>query len=487
MAMQKVREFLYWTDVNLRKENKTTMIKTGIDDLALAMPSLYLPIDVLAEARDIEAAKLRHGLGLINMAICDTDEDVVTLAARAVIDLVRRSDLRPDQIGRIYVGTESSVDGSKPIASYVLGLLSLHFQEQGVDAQALKRCDVVDMTFACIGAIDAMHNSLAWLQTPAADGKVAIVVATDDAKYELASTGEYTQGAGAVAVLLNRNPKLLEVDLRIGVGTQDEHDFFKPLRLRSNDGQEDQLMIEHKDTPVFDGPFSNQTYANRIEEAWNHFNELQNTTVDIEGFSKYIFHLPYAYHGRRILADLYFDTLDRDGKYAQFLADAELQVPDESVEDYISAKRGFLKARTKSPQYKSVISNKIEQSERLSSHIGNVYTASIFLALASALYYSNEEDLADSDLLFFAYGSGSKSKVFQAKVKDSWRSVVDQWTFDEDLDARRAIDFEQYVALRYHKVDQPLAGCKEIAQEATGILPTNRFARYYNLSKTKEN
>lgn len=462
-------------------------MKTGIDDLAVAMPSLYLPIDVLAEARDIEAAKLRHGLGLINMGICDTDEDVVTLAARAVIDLVDRNELQPNQIGRIYVGTESSVDGSKPIASYVLGLLSRHFQEKGKDAQPLKQCDVVDMTFACIGAIDAMHNSLAWLHTPAAEGKIAIVVATDDAKYELASTGEYTQGAGAVAVLLNRDPKLLEVDLKVGVGTQDEHDFFKPLRLRAIEGGDDQLMIEHKDTPVFDGPFSNTTYAHRIEEAWTHFNDQQGSSVDIDGYSKYIFHLPYAYHGRRILADLYFNTLKRDGRYDQFLIDADLQEPDASVEDYKAAKRAFLKARTKSPQYKAIIADRIEQSERLSSRIGNVYTASIFLALASALYYSKDEELAGTDLLFFAYGSGSKSKVFQTKVADSWSGVVDRWSFDEDLDARREIDFDQYVALRCHKIDQPLAGCKEIAQEATGILPTNRFARYYNLSKNQEN
>ena len=38
--------------------------KVGIHDLAFQAPSLFLSIDDLAEARGIEAAKLRFGLGL---------------------------------------------------------------------------------------------------------------------------------------------------------------------------------------------------------------------------------------------------------------------------------------------------------------------------------------------------------------------------------------------------------------------------------------
>ena len=39
--------------------------------------------------------------------------------------------------------------------------------------------------------------------------KKAIVIASDIAKYELASTGEYTQGAGAVSMLLSSNPSII--------------------------------------------------------------------------------------------------------------------------------------------------------------------------------------------------------------------------------------------------------------------------------------
>jgi hydroxymethylglutaryl-CoA synthase len=35
------------------------------------------------------------------------------------------------------------------------------------------------------------------------------IVATDFAKYDLNSTGEYTQGAGALAMLLTANPRII--------------------------------------------------------------------------------------------------------------------------------------------------------------------------------------------------------------------------------------------------------------------------------------
>ena len=199
----------------------------GIHDLAFKSPSLYLPIKDLAEARGIEPDKLKFGLGLENMSVCDVNEDVVSLATGAVFQLLKQNpEIAPEQIGRIYVGTESSIDGSKPIGSYVHSLINEHFSST---ENVLGHTDVIDMTFACIGAVDAMHNSLYYLQ--AEPDKLAIVVAADIANYDLGSSGEYTQGAGAVAVLLGTNPRLLKIDTKWGVAMKSEHDFFKPIRL----------------------------------------------------------------------------------------------------------------------------------------------------------------------------------------------------------------------------------------------------------------
>ena len=370
-------------------------IKVGIGDIAFQAPKLYLPIEDLAKARGIEYAKLRFGLGLEQMSVCDSDEDIVTLSAEAALKLVRQRSLQPKDIGRIYMGTESSIDGSKPISSYVHGLLSKEFENMGYGPSALLHTDVIDMTFACIGAVDAMQNSLDYVASN--PDKVAIVIAGDIANYDLESSGEYTQGAGAVALLIKADPELLEIEPHWGIATQSEHDFFKPIRLQMQDGKLEEL---HDEKPVFDGHFSNQTYQERITEAWAHY----EGDSAISSFETLVFHLPYAFHGRRIIAPLYINELRQQGK---LVALAEQNGLDPDAPD-------FTRSFTKTDHYKDWVGKTIAKGEIFSSSMGNLYTASIFLSLMSSL--ENGSHQADDRILFFAYGSGSKSKVFSAKL-----------------------------------------------------------------------
>jgi hydroxymethylglutaryl-CoA synthase len=78
-----------------------------------------------------------------------------------------------------------------------------------------------------------------------------------------------------------------------------------------------------------------------------------------------------------------------------------------------------------------------------------MYTASIFMALLSALQTSfNEyEDLTDQKIGFLAYGSGSKAKVFTAKISKNWKEIVGKWNLFEVLSQRQKIDFETYEKL----------------------------------------
>ena len=58
----------------------------------------------------------------------------------------------------MYLGT-SALDGAKPTATYILDMLTQRYGGRfGEDC--FRNCDVVDMTFACIGAVDALHRTL---------------------------------------------------------------------------------------------------------------------------------------------------------------------------------------------------------------------------------------------------------------------------------------------------------------------------------------
>jgi len=479
------------------------------------LPQLYLPIETLARARAIEYGKLNKGLGLTAMSVADVGEDAASMAANAVLRLIEQNELHPNQIGRIYVGTESAVDGSKPLGSYVVGMLQTYFEEQyGKDC--LLNCDVVDMTFACIGSVDAMQNTLDWVR--GGDDRIGIVVGSDNAKYELSSTGEYTQGAGAVALLLRRAPRLLAFSGEWGVATRDVHDFYKPLRrstraqlLRSflPEGAISQLngaMTEleqnkeylylHRETPVFDGPYSNDCYQERIGEALRHYacrNQCDGAIAS--HWSQLVFHLPYAYQARRMFPAIFLQEAKLDWRWAAIAEVEELQEPQENdyadTDSYQTAYNKFLKALSKSEAYRSFVQDKIAAGERASSLVGNLYTSSIFLSLMSTLETALEQnrELRGAELGFFAYGSGSKSKVFTAEVQDNWQAVVQQFQLLSFLQQRTEIHYDTYEALHRGLQSRPLSNSPQTVFRLQRIddTPGNREgARTYGAQSHSE-
>jgi len=449
-------------------------MKVGIDAIAFDVANIHLPIKTLAKARNIDPEKLEKGLGLLKMTLPDAHQDTVVFGANSATKLIQDNDVSLDTIARLYVGTESGIDNSKPIASFISGLL-----EQKFGGNALAHCDTVDFTFACIGAVDALHNCLDFIRLN--PNKKAIVIATDIAKYDLGSTGEYTQGAGAVAVLLSGDPAIMAFDAEVAVSSKSVFDFFKPYRklekhefLQDADNPEWFGNLEseieiHKDQPVFDGQYSNQCYTDRTREAYFSFKHEINFNGSLYNtWENIIMHLPYAFQGRRMLTEIY--ALDASG-------DAQSGTSDVSID------ATTLKELSKSDGYRNFVRQKLQPSEYASSLIGNLYTGSLFMALLSALCenFRTQKDISGSTFGFLAYGSGSKSKVFQGHIQPNWKSAVAKAQLFEKLDASTEIDFEVYESLhkkeRHSSVRQP--NNEWVLDRIESVEPNLMGARYY--------
>ncbi len=442
-------------------------MKTGIDCIDFYVPKLYVSIEDLAIHRDIIPQKLTKGLGLQKMAIPDINEDAASFAANALLSLIQKNNIDPNTIGRVYLGTESALDASKPTVTYAVEIVEKELASTFGD-RCFKHCDVVDMTFACVGAVDAFQNCMDWVRNN--PDRKAIVIASDVSKYELNSTGEYTQGGGAVAVLITNNPSIISFEDIWGVATKSEGDFFKPKRhfeknqlidelanalkdkyskseveslianMNSNFWSDENASYNlHKEEPVFDGQFSNQCYSDRITEAFNHFNQQKETNF-LENWQHLIFHLPYAFHGRRIVFNNWLQWLNETGNYDQL----ETEIGT-SFED----KREWKKAAVKSKLYQDFVNQKIAPGELASSEIGNMYTASIFMSLLSLLSnaFDNSIELSGDQIGFIAYGSGSKSKVFQGKIEKNWKSRIQNIELFAYLNNRQKINIETYEVL----------------------------------------
>lgn len=439
----------------------------GIEAAGYYVPGLYLEIKDLAEKRGIEPAKLEKGLGLHKMGLSDVHEDAATFAAEALLKLIQDYTINPKEIARVYLGTESAVDAAKPTASYAVQMVEQVLEEE-FGARCFRNCDVLDMTFACVGGVDALHNALDFVRVN--PDKKAVVIASDYAKYELASSGEYTQGGGAVALLISSKPDLLEIENNWGVASESVFDFFKPRRTYNKEDLKgapetypEKIEI-FTDEPVFDGQYSNQCYQDRIKEAYHHYKEITEQEKPYENWKYIIFHLPYAFHGKRVFTEIY--SLENGLSY-------------ETAEEQ--------KAVAKSEDYLKLISQKIEKTQRASSEIGNMYTASIFMAFLSALQtsFNENEELSGEEIGFVGYGSGSKSKVFAGKVSENWKKVVEKWNVFENLNQRTAVDFETYEKLHRKQlresVNKDYKGFGLVSVETEN--PVLIGARYYSYQK----
>lgn len=499
----------------------------GIDDMAFYAPTLYLPIETLAGKRDLEYVKLNKGLGLTHMAIPDAHEDAATMAANAAAQIIEKNGLNPKHIGRIYLGTESALDGAKPTATYVLTMLREKYRATYGD-DCFRNCDVVDLTFACVGGVDALHNTLDWVRGD--ESRLGIVITSDFAKYELASTGEYTQGAGAVAMLVKHNPRLLAIHDIIGVGTKGVHDFYKPKRTANKaqiiaealklagienadvaavlqnlpDSLEvngilddnDETLLLHKDTPVFDGQYSNQCYQERIYEAYRHFRKqaeekeyFSDEENLLERWSRLIFHLPYAFHAKRIFSEIFMAELQNADNWHSFTSENKLVIPHKNdfKDDVVFQKTyaGFLRSITKTQGYRDFVNEKMEKAQRASSLIGNMYACSIFMGLMSSLEADllDNSDLTDAKFGFFGYGSGSKSKCFEADLQPQWKEVVAGFNIFASLKKRTAIDYDTYENLhRGRQKESIIAPQNEFSIDRIGTEGVREGARYYRFA-----
>ncbi len=398
------------------------MIKVGIDSISYYVPSLYVDIEELATARDIPSEKLVKGLGLKKMATPDYDEDSASIAANSLYRLIKENNIDPRKVGRVYLGTESGVDASKPTSSYVVEILEDIFEKE-FGKRCFKNCDIVDLTFACAGAVDALQNCCDWVRN--GENRQAIVIASDIAKYELNSTGEYTQGAGSVSMLICENPSIISFNGSWGVSTKGIGDFFKPRRIfkKSNilieaakllgkkvsSSEAEKLLNKadskfwsdsndfvevYKEEPIFEGQFSNESYKERVYEAIENFNE-QNQRDILSDWENIIFHLPYAYHGRRMIVNKWMDWMKENNQFEKIYS--EIGKPNSSEDT----------------DWRELINKKIG---------------------------------------FISYGSGSKAKIFEGTIQKDWITKTKPIKLFENLDNRKKVSVDIYEKLHKRKI-----------------------------------
>ncbi len=367
------------------------MIDVGVSDIAIYIPQFYLPHDELAEARGVPPEKFREGLGNHKMAILPNWEDSVTMAANAAVQLLEKTGTNPQEIHQLVVSTESGVDHSKPVASFVQGLLKIG-----------SRCRIYEIKHACYGGTAGIVTSIDWIARNYGNSKKALVIMTDTARYGFGSAGEPTQGAGAVALLLEKNPRLFSIDTRMnGIFSKDVFDFWRPTGHR---------------VPIVEGKYSVACYLEAMEEAVSHFRD--NVGIPrgrlLEHLDYLLYHMPFTGMAR---------------KAHRHLVDTEHI--DLGPED-------------RQALYTETFRSKVEPGLLGAREVGNIYTGSVYMGLASLLE-TERHRMEGKRVGVFSYGSGCGAEFFLCRFKTGLDKIIRDLRFQEQLDRRTSITFEQYV------------------------------------------
>ena len=356
----------------------------GIDAIALAVPRGYVDLSDLAEARGVPASKYRSGIGTTRMCVAGPEEDPVTLATLAARRVFQRSASDPADIGLCVVGTETAVDHSKPVAAFLHGLLGLP-----------SACRVFETKHACFGGTAGLLSAVEWIASGAARGRAALVVCSDIARYAVGSAGEPTQGAGAVAMIVRERPRLVELEIgRSGSYAKDVHDFWRPL--------------DRKDALV-DGQFSVQCYLDALAGAYGEWR--RNAAPGDEPLARTCYHVPYGKMARKA------------HRHRKMLDGIDEQLADESF------------------------AVEVERSLDLPSRVGNIYTGSLYLALASLLH-TEAEVIAGRRVGLFSYGSGCSAEFFAGRVAEEAPALLQRLAIDAPLQDCRRLSIAEYEEIR---------------------------------------
>lgn len=344
----------------------------GIDQINFYVPKFYVDMAKLAEARQVDPNKFLLGIGQTEMSVSPMSQDIVSMGANAAKEIITDEDKK--QISMVIVATESAIDSAKASAVQIHNLLGI---------QPFARC--IEMKEACYAATPAIQLAKDYLaQRP--DEKV-LVIASDTARYGLNSGGEPTQGAGAVAMIISQNPRILELNDDAVAFTEDVYDFWRPS------GQP---------YPLVDGALSKDAYIHSFQESWNEYARRHNKSLS--DFSSLCFHVPFTKMGKKALDSILTDDIDEDTKER--------------------------------------LTTGYDAATYYNRYVGNIYTGSLYLSLISLLETHNLS--AGENVGLFSYGSGSVGEFFSGKLVEGYQNALDIQGHKDLLNNRTEISVDTY-------------------------------------------
>ncbi|MDE1856118.1 MAG: hydroxymethylglutaryl-CoA synthase family protein [Candidatus Micrarchaeota archaeon] len=206
-----------------------------------------------------ELGKARDGLGIESSSVADLGEDTITGAVRSVLGLCFQYNLNLNDVRHFFFASETPDDGSKAntidIAAEV-NKASKELLAAGIDIGMLKPQTAIHNQSACVAGV----ADLADMALRGINGK-ALIVTSDNAKYQLGASADTTGGFGSVAVLVEPadtvKSGIFLSSKAVGRESRSISDFLKPVEDVINEKNGTAIINKY---PIVFGEYSEAAY-----------------------------------------------------------------------------------------------------------------------------------------------------------------------------------------------------------------------------------
>ncbi len=365
--------------------------QVGIEALNVYCGLAQIPVEVLFTGRGLNQDRMGN-LMMQQRSLGLPFEDAITNAVNAAKPIVDA--LPPEQKERIeilIISTESGIDYSKSVSSYVHDYLGLS-----------RRCRVIEAKQACYAATGAVQMGVAYVASGVSPGAKVLVIATDitvaDGRAEYM---EPVMGAGAAAVLVSAYPRILSVDL----GAFGNYSF--------------EILDQGRPSPTIelaDVDGSLFAYLDCLKQAFLAYRERVEGTDFANTFDFLVMHTPFA-------------GLVKAGHRKMMREFAEVS-PTEIEEDF---------------------TQRVLPSISYSSKVGNLCSGSLYLGLAGLIDTVKPDTGYRVGL--YSYGSGCCSEFFSGVIDQESTTALAEMQIGRHLAGRCELTFDQYEGLLKETVD----------------------------------
>jgi hydroxymethylglutaryl-CoA synthase len=185
----------------------------GIVSYGAYLPRYRISPQEIGRVWGTDGESMSRNLLIFSKSVPSPDEDVITISIEAARNMMRRCDVDPQDIGAIYVGSESHPYAVKPTGTVVAEAI-----------EASPNLTVADYEFACKAGTAAIQSCMGMVGSGMI--KYGVAIGADTSQGAPGDALEYSASAGGAAFLIGSSKIVARID-RTCSFTTDTPDFWR--------------------------------------------------------------------------------------------------------------------------------------------------------------------------------------------------------------------------------------------------------------------